>query len=1116
MKNRKRFLKHLIICLALILTNVVSIYAEDTVGSISLAGEWKFRLDPNAVGIKSKWYNQNLADKIFLPGSTDEQGYGKKNTGPIEFDPGKGNYNRLIREYEYVGPAWYQRQIEIPPLWAGKRITVFLERCHWETSLWLDGQFIGTQNSLSVPHIYDISQSANPGKHTLTICVDNTLKINICHHIAKWRWTHAVTDETQTNWNGIVGKIELNATDLLFVKSLKIYPEVYRQRVKVLTTVENTTDKDANAVLLFEINENFDLNKNITQLNKKTVIPPGTSDITTFISFPAEPNLWDEFNPFLYKLRISLTGTVDGSDFYDKKADTFGIRLLGVKGHKFTLNGRNIYLRGNVDCCIFPLTGYPPMNIDGWLKVIRTIKSYGMNHIRFHSWCPPEAAFMAADNEGMILQIEAPLWDGDGQIALLPKRAKFIQKEVRRIIDIYGNHPSFCLLSMGNELGTGNEQYLKELVAYCQKEDPRHLYTCTTAPYTEDRNDDYYVAGGTPKGDAYGFYRQDGSMPTTDFDYRQVVENVNRPFVVHEMGHPEMFPDIREISKYTGNLKPYPFIEYRKSLEEHGLLSQAENFRRSTGAFTVLLYKRLIELNLLTPNMAGFQLLGLQDFPGQGVALVGILDAFLDSKQLIAPAHWRQFCNSTVPLLRMKKSEWCNNETLDGQIEVYHYGRADLQNVNVVWKVSKVDGTQLKTGKFGPINIATGELSRIGRLHFPLKDINKAQKLLITVSIDGTVFKNSWPIWVYPVSTDMSIPKGITVTAVWNDEVKSILNKGGKVLFLPPKSTLSNAISSHFYPVYWNYLLFSVQPRTMGIICNPQHPALAEFPTEFHTNWQWYDLLQGYSHFPTKLFPNWGPYDLYQGYSDAIILNDAPKNLKPIVSFIDDVDYNYRLAAIFELKVGAGKLLVSSLDIQNNLDERPAAKQLRKSLLQYMLSKKFNPGVNMQPEQLDKLFCTSFNLDFVGVPNDVNNAVLNILAGAGETTAANWQPDADKVVKKQSGFDYSVEANVGKIWFKQFWTGKNVVIKVHCPEDFTGTFYVHYEDIDRQGRVADISFNGKDIGPLSRYDGNGIWLKFPVNNKRPVTDKLVLDTRSTAGSDVVITQIILMPDNPKK
>jgi len=1063
------------------------IYASEVVlDPFSIAGKWSFRLDPDSKGLEEKWYESDLPDEITLPGSTDQNGYGKKNTGPIEPDPANGVYNRLTREYEYVGPAWYQKEIEIPSSWKGKHITVFLERCHWETSLWVDGLPVGTQNSLCVPHVYDISKQATPGKHRLTICVDNTLKINLGHYYGGWRWAHSITDETQTNWNGIIGKMQLRADDDLLIDSVKIYPQPQRDQVKVVASINNKLDGDITSPLTFEITEETNSN-NVEKIVKEVILKPGANEVTTFISFSNKPRYWDEFDPFLYKLKLSLSGKSGDTQLSDSIEDTFGMRQIGIDQDNITLNGRKLYLRGNLECCIFPLTGYPPMDIDGWYKVFRALKSYGMNHLRFHSWCPPGAAFEAADREGVILQVETPLWDGYGVFAPMPERMDFIRKEVDRIIDAYGNHPSFCLMSIGNELGHGNDPFLRELVAHCQVKDPRHLYTCTTQPYSKDRNDDFYVAANTPKGAARGLTRADGSKPSTNFDFREVLEGIARPYIVHEVGHSQMFANLNEKSKYAGHLKPVFLETYRQSLEEKGLLSEAEKFRQSTGRFITKLYKEHIEQNLRTPNAAGFQLLGIQDFPGQGVALVGLLDAFWESKGIIEAEQFRQFCNSTVPLLRLDKREWKSDEILNGTIEIYHFGPKDLTDVNVVYEIADESGEIMNDGRYGNICIATGGLKEIGSLACELAEIKKAQKLTVSVRIEETEYANSWEVWVYPHSIDISVPGDIKIHSNWDGQAKTDMKNGSTVLLQIPKGVSRNGIMSQFYPVAWNFLLFPLQPRTMGIICDPTHPALEKFPTEFHTNWQWYDLLQN--------------------HSDAIILNDAAKELSPIVSFIDDFNTNDRLGAIFEMKAGKGKLLVSSIDLQSDLESRPAAKQMLKSLLSYMDSDKFNPKVKMSLKELDKLFAPSVDPELKGAPKDISQSVLNVHAGAG-TASETWNSKSDRVDKISDGYTYTVQATPTNIWGQTAWSGKQVKIKIDCPDNFSGVFHIKFKDIDNQRRSVSSFFNGRDIGPLSRYDGDGVWLKFPVDK----ADDIVFDTYATSGPNVLITQIVLIPE----
>ncbi|HET6454373.1 MAG TPA: hypothetical protein VFI02_08210, partial [Armatimonadota bacterium] len=178
--------------------------------AISLAGTWRFALDPQNVGISESWFNKSLPETVMLPGSTDSNRKGTRNTR-------KPDLSHPSRLYEYTGPAWYQREITIPREWKGKRITLFLERCHWETQAWLDGKPCGMQDSLCVPHVHELS--ASPGHHRLTIRVDNTIKYNV------GSWAHSITEETQTNWNGIVGRMELQATPSTYIENVQVYPE---------------------------------------------------------------------------------------------------------------------------------------------------------------------------------------------------------------------------------------------------------------------------------------------------------------------------------------------------------------------------------------------------------------------------------------------------------------------------------------------------------------------------------------------------------------------------------------------------------------------------------------------------------------------------------------------------------------------------------------------------------------------------------------------------------------------------------------------------------------------------------------------------------------------------
>lgn len=388
--------------------------------TIDLAGSWQFRLDREDRGVEDKWFLGDLPERIKLPGSADEQGFGDRAT--------RGESGRLTREFSYVGPAWYRREVVIPAHWTGKRITLFLERCHWETRVWVDGEPAGMRDSLSVPHVYDLTRWLKPGRHLLAVRVDNRLKINVCHTFGNMNWAHSVTDETQSNWNGIIGRIELTARDLIGIESLQAYPDLKQGKLTVKAMVCNdsgTTAKGRLALATAPDCGSLDAHE--------VTLAPGRSKVEVALPLRA-PRLWDEFAPHLYRLTSSLRATNGALAFSDTFEARFGLREMGQAGLRLTVSGRKVLLRGNLECCIFPLTGYPPMDAGGWKRVFGICKEYGLNHLRFHSWCPPEAAFQAADEMGFMFQVEAPVWDGYGVLGRDADRAAWVLEEVNRIL----------------------------------------------------------------------------------------------------------------------------------------------------------------------------------------------------------------------------------------------------------------------------------------------------------------------------------------------------------------------------------------------------------------------------------------------------------------------------------------------------------------------------------------------------------------------------------------------------------------------------------------------------------------------------------------------------------
>jgi hypothetical protein len=910
--------------------------------SFSLAGEWQFKIDSLDKGIRENWVDSTFGETVKLPGSMAENGKGDevslttKWTGDIidrsyftekryekYRQPGNIKIPFWLKPVKYYkGPAWYQKEFDLPIFWTGKNVILFLERPHWESTLFVNGKMAGNRNSLSVAHQYEITDLLRPGRNRISIRIDNRVVIPVGVN------SHSISDHTQSNWNGIAGDISLRASSKVFISKVEIFPDLSAKKAKVILKLTNKsgTPFKGKVVLQFE-----SFNSGITEkLQSKIVDAAFASDEQQMeIDFPmgSKVKLWNEFSPSLYKLTVSLKG--HRGDLIDQYLQDFGMRDFKTEGTNFTVNGKKIFLRGTLECCIFPLTGYPPTDVKSWHKLLQTCKDYGLNTIRFHSWCPPDAAFIAADKLGIYFQIECSSWANQGTaLGEGSDVDRYIYNESDRIIDAYGNHPSFCMLAYGNEpAGNKQSEYLGKLLAYWKSKDNRRVYTSAAGWPFIPEND--FNLSPEPRIQHWGEGLNsiiNGEAPRTDFDYSEYVSKFNVPVVSHEMGQWCVYPDFKEIAKYTGVLKATNFEIFRETLTENGMGDQAEDFLMASGKLQALCYKADIEAALRTPGFAGFHLLQLHDFPGQGTALVGILTSFFESKGYITSEEFRMFCNQTVPLARMKKLIYRNNELFNADIEIAHFGEKPFIKPVIVCRILNNKGEVINSKSFTKEMIENGNCVQIGSLSFDLSGISSAQKLNLEVSLENTTFRNRWDFWVYP-SAQQAAAGTILVTDKLDKNTEEVLKKGGSVLLLTyghvaKESGASVAIG--FSTIFWNTAWTNNQPpHTMGILCDPKNPLFNDFPTEYYSNWQWWDPVS---------------------HSQAMIINGFPSGLKPLIQPIDTWFENRRLALAFETRISGGKLVVCSIDLKGNLDERPVSKQLLISLLNYMNSQAFNPG----------------------------------------------------------------------------------------------------------------------------------------------------------------------------
>lgn len=927
----------------LLLLSILSCNPEPK--KIDLSGTWQFKIDSLDIGITEKWHSQNFAESVKLPGSMVENGKGfditleTKWTGGIRNpewykDPNYAPYHDpenvrfpywLQPLKKYTGAAWYQKTFIIPKGWKDKNVWLNLERVHWKSTVWVNGEKAGMQNSLATPHKYNITSLLKPGKNIISICVDNRTKdIDVGEN------SHSISDHTQSNWNGIVGDISLENVDEIYFKSIQVFPKIESNTVEIKAIVNNTSSEKTDV----SIKAVAKLKKSESQTGKKQFefpIPSGESMVTMEFPFKENALIWDEFNPNVYTLYVDME--YKGGE--DKQAVDFGFRNFKADSSGFSINGHGAFLRGTLECAIFPKTGYPPTHIEGWQKVFMAAKAHGLNHIRFHSWCPPETAFEVADEMGFYLQVECSSWANQSTSlgSGLPVD-DYIYDESNRIVEVYGNHPSFVMMAYGNEPGgPKHAEYLTKFINYWKEKDNRRLYTSASGWPILEVNDYHDIPDPRIQGWGEGLNSIiNGERPKTSYDWSNKLPGDKIPVVSHEIGQWCVYPNFKEIKKYTGVLKAKNFELFEESLNAHHMGYLADSFLLASGKLQALCYKAEIEAALRTPKLSGFQLLDLHDFPGQGTALVGVLDPFWDEKGYISPDEYRRFCNSTVPLARLDKRIFKEGDTLIADIEVAHFGESPLNGANPQWKIYH-NGTIIAEGTLGQHNIPIGNAIKLGKVVHQFQTENRPRKITLEVSINN--YSNSWDLWVYP-SSPVVVPENIKIVEGLTPSTVHFLESGGKALLSLGKgrvaSNMGGEVGVGFSSIFWNTAWTDGQkPHTLGILCNPENPALELFPTEYYSNWQWWDAMS---------------------LCDAIRLDSFTTGLKPIVRIIDDWVSNRRLALLFEVKIGKGSVFVSGVDLVNNLEERPEAVQLKKSILNYMEGDKFKPSVELSPTQI--------------------------------------------------------------------------------------------------------------------------------------------------------------------
>ncbi|MCH5210843.1 MAG: hypothetical protein J1F01_07760 [Oscillospiraceae bacterium] len=856
---------------------------------LDLSGEWAYKTDYNDRGIVDEYYKEKFKDSGFmLPGSTCSNQIGKK----------QEYYNELTKEavraprekYEYIAPLWLQKEIIVPDEFEGKCIRLFLERVNIASELWIDGEKIDRQTvELSAPHIYNLTGKLSAGKHILTLRIDNRNLLNIDMMASGY------SIDTQGYWNGIIGRLELQCEEIFHLENIQVYPRKSGIDVKLTETCDVYSPFERRSAKLSMSVTAPDGKALDTKCFSRELF---NSKQVEYLSYDIEDiQYWDEYNPSLYTLNVKYE--CEGA--VDEKSVTFGMRTIRTENKQILLNDKPIALRGTIDCAQYPITGYPPTDIEIWRRNFNIIKSYGLNHVRFHAWCPPECAFNAADEAGIYVSVEMPLWLNRDVCALelgedSAHRAYYTQEAVT-ISKTYGNHPCFIMFSNGNE-NMGDFELLDDIITQIKAYDGRRIYTLTTNfDHPVLPCEDYlcaYEAGGH-KVRIQDIH--DIVADNTSTDYSAAVNDVPVPVISFETGQYCVYPDVDITEKYTGNILPVNFDAIKKAMISKGVYHRLNEYIKASGDMAVKLYKEDIEAALRTKDFGGFELLSLIDYTGQSTATVGILDVFYDSKGLIKPEKFRQFCNCVVPLFKAKRI-FKNTEILEAELDLYDYGETRIEKP--VFSVKIYNGSDLF------YETETTDT----KIRVPLDAVKTSSRLTVKVSVGE--YTNSWNIYVFkdkPVHKDVRIIKT-------KSELDEIIRTGGRGIVTA--GCFENTIEGSFIPVFWSPVHFPSQ-KPCGAMIDDMHPIFKNFPTEKYPDYQWKKLLDN---------------------SKGIDISAFGNSFKPIVEAVPNFVDNTPFSPLFEVRKGKAELLFCGFDLEADFAEVRAFKS---AIYDYILSDAFNP-----------------------------------------------------------------------------------------------------------------------------------------------------------------------------
>lgn len=923
--------------------------------NISLDGDWDFVYSSSSITGEvpdSKILPRARAytAKMPVPGYWDDNLDNLKETSfwsyaefnpkyrPVDFPIGTRPTDATSHFLKGVG--FYRKQFDVPLNWDGRSVTLNVGGVRFESWFWLNGKFVDYHLLHNVPFAISLTDMIKPGeKNELVIAVANN---GIMRPGCDNRGWHAGAA-------GIYRSVSLTVTGASRIADCYVYPLQSNKKLKWNVEIDGNIAQGS--FLDYSV-----VDKNGKTLGKGSVAVKEQKNVWETSTFKMLQ--WSDKTPNLYKMQVALR---NNNGISDSISQVFGLRTIARDGVELKLNGRPIQLRGICEHHYFAEYRVAPIDVNYYRKTIGIMKSLGFNWIRCHTHIPNEAYLQAADEKGIMFQVE-----GTGA---------FTEQDWIEVLRASRKHPSVVIYCGGNEedIDENKIDYLRRIATTQKLLVPDALFN----PNEGMRGVEYSLVEVPPLNkndlvkepfeynkkrldalkefsDVYGQYawgRLSYSAVLADWrelDYKMTV--YDRPLLSHENGITGAYIDLDLENRHVGTpIGPDLYTAARRNIEANGLLDRASIYYKNSSAWMHLVRKYNIEMTRKCKYVMGYDMLGIIDYHWHRTGYqCGIMNEFYEMKPGASAADVRKYNSESVILL---DCNWNRNlvesKTYSYDIMSSLYGDKMLKSGKLEWWLSDGDTTYSR-GEINLSKVDIGKVEKLGVVKFIAPKLAKPSKLTLYTRLTGGEYDivNDWNFWVFPQLstaninaaadqviidkfgkqfTGLKIDKdsaGLKVISNIDDDSIKFLNDGGSVVLLG---------SNPFPSLETTFRLMSAG-RSEGYYATivAVHPITNSFPHDGFFDWQFYSMME---------------------LGSAVTFNNPDIPFDPIVEAVGSYKTIIKQSSLFEFNVGKGKLLVCSLNL-NTTDT--AAMYMLNNILNYANGNEFNPPNSITINQLLK------------------------------------------------------------------------------------------------------------------------------------------------------------------